>query len=152
MPRYYYHNGRHSIYTPPDVVRYIKYKSGNPRFSVLYDPKLEYAEKQTVTEERKDFIKSYTITGSYDSLYLYTSFDKKKIIEGTEVVLEKDEFFLVSYNQKLIKQDVERSYLKLQRTKVYWLNWTEDTHRYSSYNKQIARSALVLKLLTYEKT
>ena len=37
-------------------------------------------------------------------------------------------------------------------TKVYWLNWTEDTHRFSSYNKEIVRSALVLKLLMYEKT
>ncbi len=152
MPRYYFHNGRQSIYSPPDIIRYIKYKSGKPRFRVHYDPKLEYAEKNTATEERKDFIKSFTTTGSYDSLYLYTSFDKKKVIDGEEIELSKDEYFLISYNQKLMRQNVERSYLKLQRTKVYWLNWTEETHRFSSYNKEIVRSALVLKLLMYEKT
>lgn len=152
MPRYYFHNGRQLIYSPPDIIRYIKYKSGKPRFRVLYNPKLEYAEVKTVTEERKDFIKSFTTTGSYDSLYLYTSLDKKKVINGEEIELDDNEFFLISYNQKLMKQNVERAYLKLQRTKVYWLNWTEETHRFSSYNKEIVRSALVLKLLMYEKT
>ncbi len=152
MPRYYFHNGRDLIYSPPDIVRYIKYKSGKPRFRILYNPKLEYAEVETVIEERKDFIKSFTISGTYDSLYLYTSFDKKKIINSEELELNKNEYFLISYNQKLMKQNVERAYLKLQRTKVYWLNWTEETHRFSSYNKEIVRSALVLKLLMYEKT
>jgi alpha,alpha-trehalase len=152
MPRYYFHNGREQIYSPPDIIRYIKYKSGSPRFKVHYDPKLEYAKEKTVTEERRDFIKSFTTTGPYDSLYLYTSFEKQLVMNREEIVLEKDEFFLISYNQKLMKQNVERAYLKLQRTKVYWLNWTEETHRFTSYNKEIVRSALVLKLLMYEKT
>ena len=152
MPRYYYHNGRQQIYSPPDVIRYIKYKSGNPRFSILYNPKLEYSRANTKTYKRDEYIKSSTTTGSYDSLYLYTSLDKKKIIAGEEIELKGDEFMLISYNQKLTKQNVERSYLKLQRTKVYWLNWTEETHRFSNYNKEIVRSALVLKLLIYEKS
>lgn len=152
MPRYHFHNGRHMVYSPPDIIRYIKYVSGKPRFKVFYDPKLEYAEKETKTEERKEFIKSFTTSGSYDSLYLYTSLDKKKVINAEEFEIEEDQYFLISYNQKLIKQDVDRAYLKLQRTKVYWLNWTEETHRFSSYNKEIVRSALVLKLLSYEKT
>lgn len=152
MPRYHYHNGRHLTYAPPDIVRYIKYKSGKPRFRVHYNPKLEYAEVETHVEERKEFIKSFTTSGSYDSLYLYTSLDKQKVIKGEEIEIVQDAYFLISYNQKLIKQDVERAYLKLQRTKVYWLNWTEDTHRFSNYNDEIVRSALVLKLLVFEKT
>ncbi len=152
MPRYYFHNGRDTIYMPPDIIRYIKYKSGKPRFKVLYDPQLEYAEEETLTEQRKDFIKSFTASGTYDSLYLYSSIDNKLILENEEIELTKDEYFLISYNQKLIKQTVERSYLKLQRTKVYWLNWTEETHKFSNYKKEIIRSALVLKLLMYEKT
>jgi hypothetical protein len=30
----------------------------------------------------------------------------------------------MSYNQKIRKQDVGRIYLKYERTKVYWLNWS----------------------------
>ena len=152
MPRYYYPNKKHTIYSPPDIIRYIKYKSGSPRFRIIYNPRLEYAEQETTTTVREEYIKSSTISGPYDSLYLYTSFDKDKVVNGEELLVREDEFFLISYNQKLLPQTIERCYLKLQRTKVYWLNWTEDTHRFNSYNQEIIRSALVLKLLTYEKT
>jgi GH15 family glucan-1,4-alpha-glucosidase len=43
-------------------------------------------------------------------------------------------------------------FLEYERTKVYWLNWMEKTTAYKSYNKQIARSAMTLKLLSYDKT
>ncbi|HKI89673.1 MAG TPA: glycoside hydrolase family 15 protein [Draconibacterium sp.] len=152
MPRYHYQNGGDHVYSPPDLIRYFKLKSGNPKFRVKYNPKLEYAEKETITEINKEYIKSNTKKGVYDSLYLYTNLDKQKVINGEEVTITKDLFFLVSYNQKLLPQTVDRAYLKLQRTKVYWLNWSEETHNFSSYNDEVLRSALVLKLLSYGKT
>ncbi len=152
MPRYHAHNGSDQVYSPPDVVRYIKLKSGKPRFRIHYDPRLEYAERETITEVRNNYVKSFTRSGVYDSLYLYTDIDLNKVVNGEEVQLERDIYFLISYNQKLLKQTVKRSYLKLQRTKVYWLNWSEDTHRFSDYDDEILRSALVLKLLTFDKT
>ena len=123
-----------------------------PKFRIKYNPQLEYAEKKTVTTAKDEYIKSYTNRGVYDSLYLYTNLDKRKIIKSEEVTLTSDLFFLISYNQKLLKQTIERSYLKLQRTKVYWLNWAEETHDFSRYNNEVRRSALVLKLLTFDKT
>ncbi len=152
MPRYHYHNGREQIYSPPDVIRYIKLKSGKPKFRIDYNPRLEYAERKTLTEVRKEYVKSFTRAGTYDSLYLYTNINMDKVINGQEVELEHDAYFLISYNQKLLKQSIERAYLKLQRTKVYWLNWSEETHRFSEYNNEILRSALVLKLLSFDKT
>ncbi len=152
MPRYHYHNGREHIYSPPDLIRYIRLKSGKPGFRIKYDPKLEYAEKITITETRKAYLKSFTKNGTYDSLYLYTNMDMEKIIKSEEVEPDGDVYFLISYNQKLLEQSLERTYLKLQRTKVYWLNWSEETHKYSKYNKEILRSALILKLLSFDKT
>lgn len=152
MPRYHYKNGSDHIYSPPDLVRYFKLKSGNPKFKVKYDPKLEYAEKETITRAKKEYIKSSTKKGVYDSLYLYTNLDKQKVLKGEEITMTEDLFFLISYNQKLLPQTVDRAYLKLQRTKVYWLNWSEETHRFSSYNDNVLRSALVLKLLSFDKT
>ena len=152
MPRYHYTNGVDHVYSPPDFIRYFKLKSGNPKFKILYNPKLEYAEKETITKANKEYIKSYTQKGIYDSLYLYTNLEKKKVVNGEEITQTGDLFFLISYNQKLMPQTVERAYLKLQRTKVYWLNWAEETHKFSSYNDEVLRSALVLKLLNYDKT
>lgn len=152
MPRYRYHNKPGQVYSPPDVIRFIRYKSGKPRFKVLYNPRLEYAENETITEIRRHYLKSYTRSGVYDSLYLYTNVDKERVLNGEEIDFEEDIYFLISYNQKLLKQSIERAYLKLERTKVYWLNWAEDTHTFSHYNDEILRSALVLKLLSFDKT
>ncbi len=152
MPRYHYRNGGDHLYSPSDYIRYFKWKAGSPRFRIKYDPRLEYAEEPTMTKIHPEFIKSYTGKGTYDSLYLYTNLDKKKVLGSDEVTMDGDYFFLISYNQKLLPQTQERAYLKLQRTKVYWLNWSEETHRFSHYNDEVLRSALALKLLSYDKT
>lgn len=150
MPRYM--NETKGYYAPPDIIRYIKYKSGKPVFKVKYDPKLEYAKYASKSIIEDDAIKSFTTKGTYDSIYLYTDFDEESILKGKEIQLAKDGYFLLSYNQKVLKQSLERVNLKLQRTKVYWLNWSERTNIYTKYNDQILRSALVLKLLSFDKT
>ena len=152
MPRYHYDNNPNQIYAPPDLIRFLRLKSGSPKFRLNYDPKLEYAEHKTINAINQEFIKSYTLKGAYDSLYLYTNMDKEKVLNGELVELKEDIFFLISYNQKLLLPNIERSYLKLQRTKVYWLNWSEKTWKFDHYNDEIVRSALVLKLLSYDKT
>ena len=90
---------------------------------------------------------------SYESLFLYSSFDNNAIINGEEITLtDSNGYFLISYHEKLLTQSTEREYLKMQRTRVYWLNWSAKTTQYKYYNTEILRSALVLKLLSYEKT
>ncbi len=150
MPRY--HTKENEYYSPPDLIRYIKYISGNPEFSVVFNPQLEYARFKTKTVIADEYIKCVTSRGSYDSLYLYTNFDRRWVIGGHTLKLTSDAFFLISYNQKLLEQSVERAYLKMERTKVYWLNWSEKTRKYKKYNDEILRSALALKLLSYDKT
>ena len=150
MPRYITQSGSH--YTPPDLIRYIKHVKGKPKIRIKYNPCLEYAKYPTKTQVHKDYIKSYTSRGTYDSVYLYTSLDKEKVKNGDLIEIEGDEYLLLSYNQKILKQTVDREYLKLQRTKVYWLNWSERTKIYGKYNEQILRSALVLKLLSYDNS
>jgi GH15 family glucan-1,4-alpha-glucosidase len=43
-------------------------------------------------------------------------------------------------------------HLEFERTKTYWLNWADATTSYKKYNAEITRSAITLKLLSYEKT
>lgn len=150
MPRY--RNGDQVVYNPPDVIRYIRHISGSPVIRLCYEPMLEYAEHKTYTIKENDYIKSYTRRGPYDSLYLYTDFDRDKVLQGVELTITADHFILLSYHQKILPQTVERSYLKLQRTKVYWLNWSEKTTRYVRFGEEIVRSALVLKLLSYDNS
>ncbi len=150
MPRYKNDDG--SYYSPPDVVRVFNRISGAPTFKITYDPKLEYALHTTFLSKEKKYVKAVTKKGPYDSLYMYSDFDYDDIINKETIILTQSRFLLVSYNQKILKQDIHRVKLKMERTKVYWLNWSERTTRFSKYNEEIVRSALTLKLLSYEKT
>ncbi|MCW3786014.1 glycoside hydrolase family 15 protein [Plebeiibacterium sediminum] len=150
MPRYKTTQG--SAYAPPDVIRVFNRISGAPVFKVKYQPKLEYGLHPTELSVHSKFIKGVTKKGAYDSLYLYSDFDFKDITESNEITLTSSKFILVSYNQKLLKQDIHRVKLQMERTKVYWLNWSERTTTFSKYNDEINRSALTLKLLSYQKT
>jgi GH15 family glucan-1,4-alpha-glucosidase len=150
MPRYKEDTGKYHM--PAEVIRYVKFIKGKPKFEVNYNPKLLYAKEEVQSKNKGEYIKTKTSTGPYDSVYLYSSFDYDAILNGEELTLEEHGYFLISYNEKLLHQDVERVYLKMQRTRVYWLNWAESTTSYKLYNKEILRSAMTLKMLSFDKT
>ncbi|MEL7270930.1 MAG: glycoside hydrolase family 15 protein [Bacteroidota bacterium] len=150
MPRYYKLTGKYNA--PPEIVRYIKHVSGAPIFSVLYDPKLEYAMGQTTTYVKNDFVVSLTDKKKFDTLFMYTSFPKQKVLDGEEIVLKEDGYFSICYNEKILKPTTEKMSLELERTKIYWLDWVDRTPTYKQFNDEIMRSAITLKMLTYDKT
>ncbi|WP_228235647.1 glycoside hydrolase family 15 protein [Allomuricauda sp. M10] len=150
MPRHHKMNGKYLA--PPEIIRFVKYISGCPKFSVKYDPKLEYAMGETKHFIKSDFIASITHEQKYDTLFLYTSFEKGKVLEGKEINLTEDGYFLICYHEKILKPTTEKMALELERTKVYWLDWVDKTPTYKKFNDQIVRSAITLKMLTYDKT
>ena len=150
MPRYPREDG--SYYAPPDVIRFFRLIKGAPKFTLIYDPKLDFAKEQTYSENKGDYIKSFTREGKYDSAFFYSSFNLNDILEKREITLTGNAYCLVGYHEKLVEQTLDRSYLKFQRTKVYWMNWSEKTTRYTHYRDEIMRSALVLKALSYKKS
>lgn len=150
MPRYREENG--TFYTPPDVIRFIYITKGQPKIRVKYDPKLDYAREKTYTENHQFYLKSFTKEGKYDSLYLYTNLGLDDVLNGEEMILTGNAYFLMGYHEKLREQSLERAYLKFQRTKTYWMNWSEETTKFPVYDNEITRSALVLKALTFQKT
>ena len=150
MPRYPREDG--SYYAPPDIIRFFRLTGGKPKFTIKYDPKLDFSKEKTYNEFKGDYIKSFTKEGKYDSAYLYSSLNLKDILDGKEITLEGNEYCLLGYHEKLVEQTLDRSYLKFQRTKVYWMNWSDKTTRYTHYGNEIMRSALVLKALSYKKS
>ncbi|MEN8797851.1 MAG: glycoside hydrolase family 15 protein [Flavobacteriaceae bacterium] len=150
MPRYHKENG--TYHSPPEIVRYIRYISGKPRFSVKYDPKLRYARGKTETYIKKNFVASLTYEDKFDTVFFYTSFNKNAVIEGRELEVTEDGFFLISYNEKIFLPTTDRMYIEQERTKVYWLNWSNNTPNFRKYNEEIARSAVTLKLLSYDRS
>ena len=89
----------------------------------------------------------------YDTLTLYTDIDKTAVLNSDQICIEKDHFFKISYNEKIKPFSIEEVKFEFEKTKVYWLNWCYKTPTFdNAYNEQILRSAITLKLLTFEKT
>lgn len=148
MPRY--KTSENEYFAPPEIYRYIRHLSGTPRFRVVYDPRLNYATACVSHYLEDSYIRTVSCANANDCIYLYTSLNSSDILEGRELVLSSHQFMLVSYNQKLIDIDINRVYLEYQRTKVYWLNWTNRSKKYQAYHEEITRSMLVLKLMSFQ--
>ncbi len=148
MPRYRTFNQDH--YMPSEIHRYIRLIGGKPSFRVKYDPVMNYGKEKVLHRKFPDYIRSFSLENGDNNIYLYSSLDFDVIINSEEICLEKDEFLLLSYGQKLVPIDIERIYLEYQRTKVYWLNWDNRSRKFNQYNDIISRSLLILKLMSYE--
>ena len=148
MPRY--KTGDNEYFAPTEIYRYIRLVSGSPVFKVNYDPILNYARDEVAHITEDDNIRTYSKLNPIDCIYLYSSLDYEDILESKEVELTNAQFILLSHNQKLIEIDITRVYLEYQRTKVYWLNWTNRSKKFKKYTEEINRSLLVLKIMSFE--
>ena len=110
---------------------------------------MKYAEKEAVHYVSKRFVKTHSVDDVLDCVYLYSSIPFALILGKKEIVLENDQFILLSNNQKLINIDIERVGLEYSRTKIYWLNWVNRSKKFKTHNAMISRSMLVLKLMSY---
>ena len=136
-------------YLPAELYRYIRFVKGRPRFRIRYDPAPNYAQGEVRIRRTAGFIESYSSADNKDRQYLYSSIPLQAVAGREEIRLEKDEFLLLSYNEKVIPIDIEREKIEYCRTLVYWLNWINRTRQYTCYNEVVERSMLVLKLLSY---
>ena len=150
MPRFKNDDG--TFYSSPEIHRILLPIKGNPKIKVNYDPKLEYSSGKTKKHIKKNFIVSIVEDKNYETLFLYTNVNKKDILDYNEITIDKKIFFCVSYNEKINIPSFESIYFEFEKTKVYWLNWTNKNPYFKNYGDQINRSAITLKLLTFEKT
>lgn len=149
MPR---HKENGHYYAPPELLRYLRRTHGAPVFTVRYRPRLGYARHETLSRSHEGYIKSTVQNGAYESLYLYTSLPHGAVLEGQPVTLDDEAFLLLSYHQKIRPVTLERVVLEVERTKVYWLDWVGRTTPFERWAGPVRRSALVLKLLSYQET
>lgn len=151
MPRY--RTGEEEdYYIPSELYRLISVKRGNPKTKINYAPRLNYAAGEVIHKTGPEYVKTCLKSNPQDAIYMYSSINFDKILNNEEIELVKDEFMLVSYNQKVIKIDIERVYLECERTRLYWMNWANRSKKYTHFNDFIERSMLVLKLMSYQRT
>jgi GH15 family glucan-1,4-alpha-glucosidase len=150
MPRYKISDNEY--FAPAEIYRYIRLISGTPSLRIVYKPAFNYARDKVAHIKEDNYIRTYSRTNPTECIYLYSDFDAGSILESGKIVLDKQHFLLLSYNQKLIDIDINRVYLEYQRTKVYWLNMTNRSRKFVKYNEEIMRSLLVLKMMSFHST
>jgi len=143
---------QNEYFQPPEIYRLIRLKNGTPRFRIDYHPALNYARDEVIHRSGTEYVKTFSVQNDIDTIYLYSSLEYERILISEEFVLIKDEFLLLSNNQKLVKIDQNRVELEYQRTRVYWMNWTNRSKKYTLYNDIVERSILVLKLMSYQRS
>lgn len=144
-----YHSSNSQRYLPPELYRYVRLQRGSPRLKVNYNPAPDYARGKVIQNTTAEYIETYSASNPREKQYLYTSLPLSTITGKLEITLEKDEFLLLSDNEKVIPIDIEREKIEYCRTLVYWLNWTNRTKKFRLYNDVIERSLLILKMMSY---
>lgn len=139
-------------FLPPELYRLIRLKRGRPRFRVHYEPRLNYGAESMEHRPGNTYLKSVSTVNNRNTIYLYSNVGYDKIIYGEPITLTSDAFMLVSYHQKLIPIDQHRVFLEYERTKVYWMNWSNRSRKFTLFNEEIERSMLVLKLMSFHQT
>jgi GH15 family glucan-1,4-alpha-glucosidase len=150
MPRYKLYE--EDYFAPAEIYRYFKYINGSPAFRVNYSPAFNYAREAVSNVTEDNYIRTYSLVKPTDCIFLYSSLNFDDILRSEQIILTQHQFLLLSYNQKLIDIDIKRVYLEFQRTKVYWLNWSNRSKKFEHYNDEITRSLLALKILSYQPT
>ena len=150
MPRFTL--GNHNYYCPSEIHRSFRILSGRPKIRVVIHPKPNYALDGARYEFHDEYIKIVSKNGSYMSFYMYSNLDLKKIITEGEIELYQHNYIILSYHEKLERFNVEKIYHQFEKTKAYWLDYVDQTRYPEKYREAVIRSAITLKLLSYQKT
>ena len=136
-------------FRPLMFIRKIELLRGNPFITVKCLPVNDYGK-----------ITSEIVTGSNHIRYmnfgtqvrLTTDIPLNYIIESSPFVLSENRYLVFTYGVPLEAPLVSTAEDFLDKTKKYWQLWVKSTSIPHFYQREIIRSALVLKLHQYEDT
>ena len=150
MPRFL--TSREEYHCPPEIHRDILLISGNPKILVDMKPRPNYALSDSNFSLENNHIKITSNKGEYVSYYVYSNLDYSKIMKGEPIELKGTSFILFSYHEKLREINTDTIYIEYEKTKTYWLDWAYRTKVPAKYKDLLIRSAITLKLLTYQRS
>jgi len=146
MPRY--HDGR-GWQKPLEIHRVLTPLRGRPAVCVSFQPRLDYARNHTQVVRRGEMIEA---TNSLEDVFLYSSLDLDCVLAETPIEFEHEQFIVLSYHEKMTAPT--HAYVRdlLERTNTQWQEWSRRCHLPAEWPEEVLRSAITLKLLTYEDT
>lgn len=128
------------------IYRYIKVLKGSPKVRVIFNPALDYAREKTILKNNP---KGIIAENKKHKIYLHTNLNHDEIIEKKEIQIPKESYFILSY-KKPCSHSLRKVKTGLENTDKYWNKFVDKSTWPKFHKEQVIRSALTLKLLTYE--
>lgn len=137
------------IYKPLMLIRKIEPLEGTPRIKVKCEPVGDYGKVKPSVSQGSNHIR---YEGLDSQVRLSTNIPLNYVMDETVFVLNETKYLILTWGVPLEGplQDTAEEFLT--RTVRYWRNWVKSTSIGSFYQKQIIRSALILKIKQYEDT
>lgn len=146
MPRYREGN---DFKRPAEIHRILRPLKGRPSVRVSFQPRLNYARDKTSVKLRPTVV---TASNRLEGVFLYSSLPLGDVVESKPIPLNQDHFLLLAYHEKIDPPSFGYSWQAFEKTKEYWETWASHCRLPSVYREEVLRSALVLKLMTFEDT
>lgn len=145
-PRFY-QNERN--YKPLMMVRKIEPLVGTPRIKVKCDPVGDYGNTRPEVYQGSSHIR---YMGLDKQIRLTTNIPLNYVMDEEVFVLNEPMYLILTYGVPLEGPLEETAEDFLRKTIKYWRDWVKSTSIGQFYQKQIIRSALILKIMQYEDT
>lgn len=136
-------------FKPLMLIRKVQRISGNPRVVVRCDPRGNYGELSSQVSLASNHLRYH---GLEDSVRLNTNIPLTYVAQGVPFLLTETKYLVFTFGEPFESplEDTCESYL--QKTIDYWRVWVQRCTIPDVYQKEVVRSALVLKLHQYEDT
>lgn len=136
-------------FKPLMLFRKIELIKGKPLIKVKCSPTGEYGKIKPDIVFGSNHIRFLNIG---KNLRLTTDVSLTYILQEKSFVLTSNSYLVLTYGPPLEASIAETSEEFLEKTEEYWLSWVKSTSIVNFYQKEIIRSALVLKLHQFEDT
>lgn len=136
-------------YKPTMLIRKIEPLIGTPRIKVQCHPVGDYGK---VTPEVATGSNHIRYEGLGSQVRLSTNISLNYVTEESVFVLNETKYLIMTWGVPLEGPLEDTAEEFLTRTVRYWRNWVKSTSIGQFYQKQIIRSALLLKIKQYEDT
>lgn len=137
------------IYRPTMLIRIVRPLTGECRIKVSCEPTVNYGKTVPITHWGSNHIE---YEGFPERLRLTTNAARTYIQEKRSFVLTETKYFILTWGQPLQAPLVDTSEHFFQETKKYWQTWVKHCTVPRDFQKEVIRSALVLKLHQFEDT
>ena len=137
------------LFRPLTVVRIVEPVKGTPRMSILMRPRWDYGAHTPETTRGSNHIRF--VLGD-QVLRLTTNAPVEFVQRATPFLVDRPYAFIFGPDERLSAHPLDTARTFFQETRDYWIDWARSLHLPADWQDVVIRSAITLKLCSYEET